>query len=140
MLKLKRGEEMGKINITEMPVDKWFAVVAGWVLKIINGHEYWTPNPYTLILHNPCDIFREYAKRRFKAPPPELLDVQDRFCKALLDISDAAALQERYMRRLFMLTHAAKWCRRVWLKRQCSKWYKNRLGRCKKCGMKEFSG
>lgn len=112
-----------------MPIDKEFTLVAGWVLKIINSHEYWTPNPYTLMLHNPCDIFREYAQRRFKAPPPELLDAQDRFCKALLGISDAAALQERYMRRRFMLTHAAKWHRRAWLKRQCSKWYKNRLGR-----------
>lgn len=111
-----------------MPIDKEFALVAGWVLKIINSYEYWTPNPYTLILHNSCDIFREYAQRRFKAPPPELLDVQDRFCKALLDISDAAALQERYMRRLFMLTHAVKWHRRAWLKRQCSKWYKTGWG------------
>lgn len=112
-----------------MPIDKEFAMVAGWVLKIINSYEYWTPNPYTLMLHNPCDIFCEYAQRRFKAPPPELLDAQDRFYKALLDISDAAVLQERELRRRFMLTHGAKWRRRAWLKRQCGKWYKNRLGR-----------
>ena len=77
-----------------MPINKEFALVAGWVLKIINSHEYWTPNPYTLMLHNPCDIFHEYAQRRFKVPPPELLDAQDRFYKALLDISDTAVLQE----------------------------------------------
>ena len=45
-----------------MPNDREFTLVAGWVLKIINSHEYWTPNPYTLILHNPRDIFREYAQ------------------------------------------------------------------------------
>lgn len=112
-----------------MPIDKEFALVAGWVLKIINSHEYRTPNPYTLMLHNPRDIFREYAQRRFKAPPPELLDAQDRFYKALLDISDAAVLQECELRRRFILTHATKWHRRAWIKRQCSKWYKNRLGR-----------
>ena len=120
---------MGKKNIAVMPISKWFALVGGYVLKIINSHEYWTPKPYTLMLHNPCDIFREYAQRRFKAPPPELLDAQDRFYKALLDISDTAVLQERELRRRFILTHAAKWHRRAWLKRQCSKWYKNRLGR-----------
>ena len=129
MLKLKRGEKVGKNNIAAMPIDKWFAVVAGWALKIINSHEYWTPNPYTLILHNTSDIFREYAARRFKAPPPELLDAQDRFYNALLDISDAAALQERELRKRNLLTHTAKWRRRTWLKRQRSKWYKNRLGR-----------
>ena len=112
-----------------MPIDKWFTLAARWALKIINSHEYWTPNPHTLILSNPRDIFREYAQRRFKAPPPELLDAQDRFYKALLGISDTAALQERELRRRFMLTHAAKWHHRAWIKRQCSRWYKNRLGR-----------
>lgn len=112
-----------------MPIDKWFALVASWVLKIINRHEYWMPNPYTLILHNTRDIFREYAQRRFKAPPPELLDAQDRFYNALFDISNEAVLQERELRRRFIMTHAAKWHRHAWLKRQRSKWYKNRLGR-----------
>lgn len=129
MLKLKRGEKVGKNNIAAMPVDKWFAVVASWVLKIINRHEYWMPNPYTLILHNPRDIFRMYAQRRFKAPPPELLDAQDRFYIALRNISDAAVLQERELRKRFILTHTAKWRRRAWIKRQRSKWYKKRLGR-----------
>lgn len=120
---------MGKNNTTATPTDKWFKVVASWALKSINSHEYWTPNPYTLILHDPRDIFRKYAVRRFKAPPPELLDAQDRFYNALRNISDAEALQERELRRRFIMTHAAKWHRRVWLKRQRSKWYKNRLGR-----------
>ena len=96
-----------------MSIDKEFVLVAGWVLKIINSHEYCTPNPYNLMRHNPRDIFREYAQRRFKPLPPELLDAQDRFYKALLGISDAAALQERELRRRFILTHAAKWFRRV---------------------------
>ena len=56
------------------------------------------------MLHNPCNIFREYVQRLFKAPQPELLDTQDRFYKALLDVSNEAVLQECELRRCFMLT------------------------------------
>ena len=117
MLKLKRGEKVGKNNIAAMPVDKWFAVVAGWALKIINSHEYWTPNPYTLILHNTSDIFREYAQRAFKPETPELADAQQRLNAALEEAALTAEVLGNQLRRYNNRMRANKWHGRSWGKK-----------------------
>ena len=66
-----------------MAKDKVFDCIASWVLKCINIHLYWTPIPFTVILHSSRDIFREYAAEHFKVMPLELEDAKSRFYKAL---------------------------------------------------------
>lgn len=105
--------------------DKEFDYIAAIVLKIINAHNCWVPNPYTLILNSPRYIFRKYAAEHFKAPPPELIDAQARFEKALQDMPDTGILQKRYLRRMF----AARWHRRGWRKFCRSRRHENETGR-----------
>ena len=90
-----------------MAKDKVFDCIASWVLKCINSHLYWTPNPFTVILHSSREIFREYAAEHFKVMPLEL-EYKIRYCT---------------------LIHSVKWHRRKWLKRHYSKWYINRMRR-----------
>lgn len=108
--------------------DKEFDYIAKIVMKIINAHNCWVPNPYTLILNSPRYIFHKYAAEHFKALPPELIDAQARFEKALQDMPDAGILQNRYLRNLHRL-FAARWHRRGWRKFCRSRWHKNKTGR-----------
>lgn len=111
-----------------MAKDKVFDCIASWVLKCINSHFYWTPNPFTVILHSSREIFREYAAEHFKVMPLELEDAKSSFYKALRE-KTAAYQQREYKIRYCTLIHSVKWHQRKWLKRHYSKWYINRMRR-----------
>ena len=112
-----------------MPVDKEFTFVAGWILKIINSYKYWTPNPYTLILNDPREIFRQYAAEKFKPLTLELEDAYERFYRTLQGAQNIMPQQENCIRWISKALRFSQWHRRGWCGIERCRWRSKRVQR-----------
>ena len=78
--------------------------------KIMSENEYAAP----VRLHDPREIFREYAQKHFKPMPSELLEAQQRLKNAVEVALNNAEKTADKMRRFNAKQHAAKWHGRSW--------------------------
>lgn len=78
--------------------------------KIMSENEYAAP----VRLHDPREIFREYAQRAFKPEPPELADAQQRLTAALEEAALTAEVLSNQLRRYNKRMRANKWHGRSW--------------------------
>lgn len=78
--------------------------------KIMSENEYAAP----VRLHDPREIFREYAQRVFKPEPPELVDAQQRLTAALEEAALTAEVLGNQLRRYNNRMRANKWHGRSW--------------------------